>query len=340
MGHEHLATALSRHYGISPEFCSKYLLDNGIEAADPGSLEAFIEGLGETQRLYLDYALSTNRRGERVRTQFDVGAGAPHRRILDIGCGQGGTVRAFAAAGQEAVGIEIDPGLAEYARLNFGNKKGRIECLDILQCNLEDLGTFDLILCSDVIEHVADPDRMIAITARLLRPGGTFVLQVPNKDSIHQVIADGHFRIAGMTLLSRQEGRELKRHLQGWDDPYHHMGEHLALNHYLQHLRLNGLDPVVDSGPGELAGSLSLFGQACEKIEFLLADDKLSWFTSRELRRAFADYGQRFLAAYQQAGVLGDASAFCRHYLEPTWTIRASKPGEQSWARRVRAAVS
>lgn len=339
MTHEELASALSRQYGIGPEFCSKYLADNGIGVAATDSLEAFLEGLGETQRLYLDYALSTNRRGERVRSQFDVGPGAPHNRILDIGCGQGGTVRAFAASGQEAMGIEIDPGLAEYARVNVGSRKGRIECLDILRCELEELGTFDLILCSDVIEHVADPDAMIAIAAQLLRPGGTFVLQVPNKNSIHQVIADGHFRIAGMTLLSRQEGRELKRQLQGWDDPYHHMGEHLSLEHYLRHLRLNGLDPAVDSGAGEFATSLSSFGQACEKIEFLLTSGKLSWFTRRELMRAFSDYGQRFLAAHCEASALGDTSGFNRDYLEPTWTIRASKPAEQSWMRRISAVL-
>lgn len=326
MNEHALASALSARYGISTEFCSRYMADNGLLDAPGPEVDSFLEGLGETQRLYLDYALSTNRRGESVRQKFDVGTGAPHRRILDIGCGQGGTVRAFTAAGQDAIGIEIDPALAEYARLNLGKQKDRIKCLDILACDLDELGTFDLILCSDVIEHVGDPDAMIAIAARLLRAGGTFVLQVPNKDSIHQVISDGHFRIAGITLLSRQEGRELKRLLQGWDDPYHHMGEHLPSAHYVAQMKTNGLEAMLEPDLSDSGLALSLFGEACGKIDYLLNRGNLSWFTRRELSGAFSAYGRRFLAAYGKAAAHGDMRDFSRRYVDPTWTIRAVKP--------------
>lgn len=328
MNQQDLAAALSRRYEISAEFCSRYLTDNGLSAIPGSDVESFLANLGETQRLYIDYALSTNRRGDSVRRQFDTGKGAPHRRVLDIGCGQGGTIRAFSVAGQDAVGVEIDPSLAEYARLNLGPQQDRVKCVDILTCDLDELGTFDLILCSDVIEHVGDPDAMIAIAARLLRPGGTFVLQVPNKDSIHQVIADGHFRIAGLTLLSRQEGRELKRQLQGWDDPYHHMGEHLPSAHYITHMATNGLQVNVEPSPSDPARALSLFGEACGKVDYLLAHGNLSWFTRRELSAAFSAYGERFLAAYREATVLGDMRDFTHCYVEPTWTIRGVKPSD------------
>jgi len=326
MNQQDLASALSRRYEISEEFCSRYVADNNLLDIPSRDLDSFLAGLSDTQRLYIDYALSTNRRGEAVRRQFDVGRGAPHRRVLDIGCGQGGTLRAFSVAGQEAVGLEIDAGLAEYARLNLGPQRDRVKCVDILTCDLDELGTFDLILCSDVIEHVGNPEAMIGIAARLLRPGGTFVLQVPNKDSIHQVIADGHFRIAGITLLSRQEGRELKRQLQGWDDPYHHMGEHLSSAHYITHMNSNGLQVTVEPSLSDPARALSLFGEACGKVDYLLAHNNLSWFTQRELSGAFSAYGQRFLAAYGEGTALGDMRDFNHRYVEPTWTIKAVKP--------------
>ncbi|KGM55122.1 hypothetical protein N800_00390 [Lysobacter daejeonensis GH1-9] len=326
MNQQELASALAKRYGISTEFCSRYIADNRLAHAPTVDVNSFLGGLGETQRLYLDYALSTNQRGESVRRQFDVGPRAPHQRVLDIGCGQGGAIRAFSAAGRDAIGIEIDPTLAEYARLNLGPQGDRIKCLDVLTCNLDELGTFDLILCSDVIEHVGDPDAMVAIAARLLRPGGTFVLQVPNKDSIHQVIADGHFRIAGLTLLSRQEGRELKRQLQGWDDPYEHMGEHLPSAHYVARMRSSGLEVSLEPGASDPSRALSTFGEACGKIDYLLAHGSLSWFTRRELSRAFSDYGQRFLAAYGAASILGDMTDFAHHFVEPTWTFKARKP--------------
>jgi 2-polyprenyl-3-methyl-5-hydroxy-6-metoxy-1,4-benzoquinol methylase len=329
MKQQDLVSVLSKHYGISSEFCARYLADNNLSERNGHDLNSFLTGLSETERLYLDYALSTNRRGETVRRQLDVGPGAPHKRVLDIGCGQGGTVRAFTVAGQEAIGLEIDPGLAEYARLNLGSQQDRVKCLDILACDIGELGTFDLILCSDVIEHVGNPDLMIAIAARLLRPGGTFVLQVPNKDSIHQVIADGHFRIAGFTLLSRQEGRELKRQLQGWDDPYHHMGEHLPSAHYVVQMKANGLDVMVEPTTSDPARALSLFGEACGKVDYLLAHGNLSWFTHRELSGAFSNYGLRFLAAYRNAVSLGDMRDFAHCYVDAVWTIKAASPGSQ-----------
>jgi len=325
MNSQDLASALGVRYEISPEFCSRYLADNGLLKAPARDLDSFLADLSETQRLYIDYALSTNRRGEAVRNQFDVGTGAPHQRVLDIGCGQGGTIRAFTAAGQDAVGIEIDPALADYARLNLGAHRDRVKCMDILACDLDELGTFDLILCSDVIEHVGNPDAMIATAAHLLRPGGTFVLQVPNKDSIHQVIADGHFRIAGLTLLSRQEGRELKRQLQGWDDPYHHMGQHLTSAHYVTQMQLNGLQATIEPGQSDPARALSLFGEACGKVDYMLAHGNLSWLTRRELVDSFSAYGQRFLVAYGEATATGDMRAFRHRYIEPTWTIKAEK---------------
>lgn len=323
-----LAAGLAKRYEISPEFCARYLGDNRLGAENGAdSLDSFLSGLSETQRLYIDYALSTNRRGEQVRLRFDSITGGRNKRVLDIGCGQGGTIRAFSAAGRDAVGIEIDPALAEYARLNMGAQSDRIKCLDILDCDLGALGTFDLILCSDVIEHVGNPDSMIAIAARLLRPGGTFVLQVPNRESIHQVIADGHFRIAGMTLLSRQEGRELKRQLQGWDDPYHHMGEHLSAPHYATQMELNDLLVTFEHGDDDPANALTLFGEACGKVDWMLVNSGLSWFTRRELIRAFTQYGESFMAAYSESALSGDKRAFAHRYLEPTWTIKGVKPG-------------
>lgn len=326
MNEHALASALSDRYGISAEFCSRYLADNRLTDIPGNDVDAFLANLSETHRLYIDYALSTNRRGESVRHRFDTGSGAPHQRVLDIGCGQGGTIRAFTAAGQDAIGIEIDPGLAEYARLNLGAQKERIQCLDILACDLDALGTFDLILCSDVIEHVGNPDAMIAIAARVLRPGGTFVLQVPNKDSIHQVTSDGHFRIPGITLLSRQEGRELKRQLQDWDDPYHHMGEHLPSAHYIAQMEANGLEVAVEPGTSDATQALSLFGEACGKIDYVLAHGGLSWFTQRELSRAFSSYGRKFLASWRKARAMNEMGDFVHHFIEPTWTIKAMKP--------------
>lgn len=325
MSLQNYAASLSRQHNISAAFCERYLSDRFGKRQVSGSLEDFIATLSATELLYLNYTLSTNQRGRETLARFPVNSRP--RRVLDIGCGYGGTVKAFAEAGDDAFGLEIDPDLAEYARLNLGDTSGAtVRCLDIVTCDPQELGQFDLILCSDVIEHVGNPDIVLDTVAKLLRPGGTFVMHVPNKDSIHQVLSDGHFCIFGITLLSRQEGRELKRQMQGWDDPYHHMGQHLPLDYYLGRLRASALSTRLDEASRPSAdGALGKFGEACAQLEIMLRDDRLSWFTRRELTDAFARYASEFMPAYARAISCGDESEFARRFVTPTWTILAQR---------------
>jgi SAM-dependent methyltransferase len=48
--------------------------------------------------------------------------------------------------------------------------------------------SFDAVLFIDAIEHVKDAERVIAETARVLRPGGAVLLTVANRDSVNQVL--------------------------------------------------------------------------------------------------------------------------------------------------------
>jgi SAM-dependent methyltransferase len=80
-------------------------------------------------------------------------------RVLDVGCGRMPYYPIFEAVASDYVGSDITPG-------------PRIRHV----CPVEDLdvgdGRYDLVLCTQVIEHVADPDRALAEIARVLRPGG------------------------------------------------------------------------------------------------------------------------------------------------------------------------
>jgi SAM-dependent methyltransferase len=70
------------------------------------------------------------------------------------------------------------------------------------------LGTFDIILAQDVIEHVPDPSLTINHLCRMLRPGGAVYVQVGNKFSPDQLVGDHHYRLPGITLLSRAQAME------------------------------------------------------------------------------------------------------------------------------------
>lgn len=316
-----IVSTLAQRYGISDTFCARYINHQLAELSELTDPAAFEQTLSPTQRLYLDYALSTNLRGRDLARLYPRTAKRP--RVLDIGCGYGGTIRAFAEAGYETLGLEIDPNLAEFARLNIERiSNAQVMCADFVTENPTALGTFDLIFCTDVIEHVSDPDHALKVAASILRPGGLLVLQIPNRDSVQQVLADGHFCLFGSTLLSRQEGRELKRQIQGWDDPYHHMGELMPLAYYTNHLRQHGLTVhVAESAVESTTEVLNTFGDCCKKLAESQSDSRLSWFTRQELSRAFTEYGKDLFKSYSEAMQTGEWSSFFLRYAAPTWTI-------------------
>jgi 2-polyprenyl-3-methyl-5-hydroxy-6-metoxy-1,4-benzoquinol methylase len=101
----------------------------------------------------------------------------PVGRVLDVGCGSGGTAAGLRAAGaSEIVGIEVVPEAAEVARavLDEVHLAPVEEALDALE------GGFDTVLCLDVLEHLVDPREVLARLRGLAAPGGTLQVSVPN----------------------------------------------------------------------------------------------------------------------------------------------------------------
>jgi len=99
--------------------------------------------------------------------------------VLEVGCGQGGTLAWLKDSGiaKRTTGIEIDAAAAAVARTRVdhvveGDADAAIDALPA--------GELDLVLCLDVLEHLVDPWRTMERLARVLRPGGSVILSVPN----------------------------------------------------------------------------------------------------------------------------------------------------------------
>jgi SAM-dependent methyltransferase len=106
-----------------------------------------------------------------------VRAHLPCEAFLDAGCGDGRYLAALAGElPPRRAGVDISERILETARV-------RVDA-DFRQGNLEALpfadGEFDLVLCSQVIEHVLDADAAMAELVRVLRPGGTLVISTDN----------------------------------------------------------------------------------------------------------------------------------------------------------------
>jgi len=129
-----------------------------------------------------DTEMREARRGGYESSRPDVQALVPPlaRRILDLGCASGVLGAALKARqGAEVVGIELSPSYAADAE----------RVLDrVLQGDLAaaladppaDLGRFDCVVAADVLEHLVDPWTALRHATRLLDPGGTVVVSLPN----------------------------------------------------------------------------------------------------------------------------------------------------------------
>ena len=100
------------------------------------------------------------------------------KSALDVGCGAGLLAEPLARLGAKVTGIDAAPEVIAVAR-NHAAARGleidyRVGAVETLQ------GTFDLITCMEVIEHVADPAAFVLSLARRLGQNGLLILSTPN----------------------------------------------------------------------------------------------------------------------------------------------------------------
>lgn len=103
--------------------------------------------------------------------------------ILDIGCGHGYLTYAMKEMGNNVKGIDISKNAIDSAKSNFGNYYSN--------CNLKNHQAekkYNLIVATELIEHLLDPFEFIQDCLNLLTPEGTIILTTPNKDFIKNAV--------------------------------------------------------------------------------------------------------------------------------------------------------
>lgn len=129
----------------------------------------------------------------------------PNARVLEIGCAEAGVLKAFLERGANAVGVDRNGVRLERGRefLAGAIEQGRLMLLhrDAHTLGEEEqfVGSFDLIVLKDVIEHVDDRPALFALMARLLRPGGRVFFSFPP----WQMPFGGHQQNCQSRVLSR-----------------------------------------------------------------------------------------------------------------------------------------
>lgn len=125
--------------------------------------------------------------------------------VLEVGCAEGGVLKAFLDRGCHGVGIELLPQRLASARhyLQAELDSGQVA---LRAANIYDVDPqssfarlFDIIVLKDVIEHIPDQERLLRKLQNFLNPGGVIFLGFPP----WQMPFGGHQQICRHRLLSK-----------------------------------------------------------------------------------------------------------------------------------------
>ena len=110
-----------------------------------------------------------------LRTGYIAQSSELHgRTVVDIGCGGGVLAEALTRLGARVTGIDLSKELLGIATVHARDQALAIEYCYISAEQLAEQqpGTFDIVTCMEVLEHVPRPDELVGACSRLLRRGG------------------------------------------------------------------------------------------------------------------------------------------------------------------------
>src|SRR3989338_7191752 len=139
-------------------------------------------------------------------------------RLLDVGCGSGYLIEEAVKRGFQGEGLDPSHETVEYCQ----RRSLKVKC-GFLQEKYYPLETFDVVIASHVLEHVADPDRFLFICRNILKQGGFLCLAqtnytgsipflygrfweglVPNEHFVH-------FSLSGIQFLLKKTGFKVEK---------------------------------------------------------------------------------------------------------------------------------
>jgi SAM-dependent methyltransferase len=156
------------------------------------------------------------------------------RRVVDLACGEGYGSAVLARTAASVVGVDANPEAFEHARLKYPHVSFERNMVELWQ------GDVDCVVFLQTIEHIQDPDAMLAHIRRLIDPGGVAYVSTPNvltlapkgesrsgnpwhvreyRPDEYRALCERHF--ANVDLLGLFHARKLRAHelalRAGWD---------------------------------------------------------------------------------------------------------------------------
>jgi 2-polyprenyl-6-hydroxyphenyl methylase / 3-demethylubiquinone-9 3-methyltransferase len=115
---------------------------------------------------------------------IDARAPLAGKKVLDVGCGGGILSESMAARGAQVTGIDLGEAPLAVARLHLKESRQQVDYRHFATEDLarEQPGTFDVVTCLEMLEHVPDPAATVAACAQLVKPGGQVFFSTLNRN--------------------------------------------------------------------------------------------------------------------------------------------------------------
>jgi len=178
-----------------------------------------------------------------LTADYDILGVKPGDLVLDLGCGFGRHAYEFARRGAAIVALDAGIDEVRQVRDTFGamldaneieaHAKAGVVQGDALHLPFAD-GTFDRVICSEVLEHIPDDEGAMAELSRVLSPGGTMAITVPRfgPELVNWALSNeyhdtpgGHVRLYRRSVLTERLGTAgltpfNSHHAHGLHSPY------------------------------------------------------------------------------------------------------------------------
>jgi ubiquinone/menaquinone biosynthesis C-methylase UbiE len=120
---------------------------------------------------------------QRIRALARLARVQPLQRLLEVGCGAGHVMQQFPQSSR--IGLDLSARMLPRARGRLGAQ------VPLVRAAAEQLpfaaATFDVVLCTEVLEHVLDPATVVCELLRVTIPEGRIVISIPNEENIDRI---------------------------------------------------------------------------------------------------------------------------------------------------------
>jgi len=252
----------------------------GAHAPSPEQAAEFYDAMWR-RYAHLDAVSPAAFHRRRLVVQLAARAVPSPARILDVGCGQGELLDELAARfpGARITGADISAeALASSRERSPGYQFVQLDLADpaFEEAHRGHLGGFDLVVCSEVLEHIADAGTAARRLFELVAPGGVAVVTVPGGSMSRYDVAIGHHRHYDERALARvleAAGFDVER-VVAWGFPFHSI--YRTVVRLASRVAIGDRPPATAGSGGGFSGALgsayALFGRALKPAFYFNLD--------------------------------------------------------------------